>query len=102
MGLLEVCLINFLTSKSWITLAKKNIKERFFLVLTLSVFFFVISVNILRPIGTIDTQSNLTSFGLKTSKLEVGPMMGKIIVCSEKYGCGKEIIRIAMMSYETL
>lgn len=54
-------------------------------------------------LGTMDTQSNLTSFGLKTSKLQVGPMMRNMIVCSEKHGCGEEILNIAeMMSYETL
>lgn len=51
----------------------------------------------LLSLGVLDHEGNVTRFGLMMKRLQVGPMLARMIESSEKYGCGEEIIKIAAM-----
>ncbi|CAN6810756.1 unnamed protein product [Brassica oleracea] len=51
----------------------------------------------LLSLGVLDHEGNVTRFGMMMKRLQVGPMLARMIESSEKYGCGEEIIKIAAM-----
>ncbi|CAN7091906.1 unnamed protein product [Brassica rapa subsp. narinosa] len=55
------------------------------------------NTELLRSLGAIDSEGNLTSLGQKMSALEVEPKMGKMLMSSERLGCSEEIITISAM-----
>lgn len=57
----------------------------------------VIALEQLYALGALNHRGELTKLGRKMAEFPLDPMMGKMLLASEKYSCSEEIATIAAM-----